>query len=172
MKAVNKVLFYSLVLSVLTAGSIFSQAKYIGAKMCGACHKGEKGKNVYEKWTSSDHAKAFETLKGEKAKQIAAKMGISDASTSDKCLSCHVTHGGNGAGIKKEEGVTCEACHGAGSEYKSKAVMENRTEAVKKGLILGKNDAELCKKCHNPKSPTYKPFDYNKKWNAVKHPIS
>ena len=129
----------------------FAQAKYTGEKLCSACHKGEKGKNVQEKWVASAHSKAFETLKSPQAKEIAAKLKIADASTSDKCLVCHVTNGGNGAGIKKEEGVTCEQCHGAGSEYKANDVMKNRDAAVKKGLILGHNDKELCTKCHNSK---------------------
>ncbi|MDP4190160.1 MAG: cytochrome c family protein [Bacteroidota bacterium] len=149
--------------------SLYSQAKYTGVKTCSACHRGEKGKNVFEKWQSSAHSKAFETLKSDKSKEIAKKMGISDPASSDKCLTCHVTNGGNGAGIKKEEGVTCESCHGAGSEYKAMNVMKDHDLAVKKGLIQGKNNPDLCKKCHNPKSPTYKPFDFAKKMAMIKH---
>ncbi|MGE5457814.1 MAG: multiheme c-type cytochrome [Methanococcaceae archaeon] len=143
-----------------------AEAKFIGVKMCGACHKGDKNKNVYEKWEKSGHAKAFKTLQTDQAKKIATKMGIADASASDKCLVCHVTNS-----AKKDEGVSCESCHGAGSDYKSKDVMSNREMAVKKGLVLGHNDSKLCEKCHNPKSPTYKKFEYAKAWASVKHPI-
>ncbi|HEX2962689.1 MAG: hypothetical protein HF312_06605 [Ignavibacteria bacterium] len=142
----------------------FAGPSFTGVKTCGACHKGAKGKNIFEKWQSTDHAKAFETLKSQKSKDIAAKMKISDPTTSDKCLNCHVTNT-----AKKDEGVSCESCHGAGSDYKAMNVMKDHNLAKQKGLILGKGDASLCKKCHNPNSPTYKPFDYNKKWNMVKH---
>ncbi|MEI7811720.1 MAG: multiheme c-type cytochrome [Ignavibacteria bacterium] len=155
----------------VTNQNLFAQAKYTGEKLCSACHKGDKGKNVHEKWLASAHAKAFATLKTPAAKEVAAKLKIADASTSEKCLACHVTNGGNGAGIKKEEGVTCEQCHGAGSDYKSMDVMKNRDAAIKKGLIIGHNNKELCIKCHNTKSPTHKPFDYAREWALIKHTI-
>ena len=155
---------------VLGCSSTNAQRKYVGAKMCGACHKGEKNKNVFEKWTASAHSKAFETLKTPKAMEVAKKKGIAKPTEDPGCLSCHATNGGNGAGVKKEEGVTCEACHGAGSEYMAKNVMQNRELALKKGMILGSKDADLCKKCHNQKSPTYKPFAYAKDWEKIKHP--
>lgn len=158
---VLSVLFLSL---TMLNNNVQAQHKLVGEKMCSACHKGAKGKNIHEKWQSTDHAKAFETLKGSKAKEVAAKMKISDPTTSDKCLGCHVTNT-----AKKDEGVSCESCHGAGSDYKAMDVMKNPELAKQKGLIMGKGDASLCKKCHNPNSPTYKPFDYNKKWPMVKH---
>lgn len=162
--------FASAACAVLMAAAVFSQtsfaqAKYVGVKPGCACHT----KNgVLAKWQSSDHSKAFETLKSDKAKEVGKKLGVADPSTSEKCLSCHVTNGGKGV-TKKEEGVTCEACHGPGSDYKDMKVMKNHDEAVKKGLIMGKGDEKLCKTCHNPKSPTYKPFDYAKKFAAIKH---
>ncbi len=149
--------------------SAVSAQSYTGMKVCGACHKGEKNHKVLEKWQSTKHATAFETLKSEESKKIAKKMGIDDPTTADACLKCHVTNGGKGKGVKMEDGVSCEACHGPGSDYKSKAVMEDRATAVKKGLILGSNDASLCKKCHNPESPTYKKFDYAADWGKIKH---
>ncbi|MGE5400299.1 MAG: cytochrome c family protein [Ignavibacteriales bacterium] len=155
-----------LLLMVAFSTNNFAQAKFTGVKTCGACHKGDKNKNVYEKWEKSDHAKAFATLKSDESKKIAQKMGISDPTTSDKCLDCHVTNT-----AKKDEGVSCEDCHGAGSEYKAMNVMKDRKLAMQKGLIMGTNDSKLCEKCHNPKSPTYKKFDYSKKWAMIKHPV-
>ncbi len=143
--------------------------KYTGVKLCGACHKGDKNKNVYEKWTASKHAGAYETLKSEESKKIAGKLGIADPLTSDACLSCHVTNGNKGEGIKAEEGVTCEACHGAGSAYKSKKIMQDRKLALENGLILGKDDESLCKKCHNKKSPTFKKFNYAAEMKKITH---
>jgi Class III cytochrome C family. len=172
MKFTSRILAACLLTAFILSGlnATFADRKFTGIKMCSACHKGEKNKNVYEKWQSSAHSKAFETLKSEKSLQIAKKKGIANPSESAECLACHATNGGTGAGIKKEEGVTCEACHGAGSEYMAKAVMQNREMAVKKGLIIAK-DAEHCKKCHNSKSPTFKSFVFAKEWDKIKHPV-
>ena len=57
------------------------------------------------------------------AKDVAVKMGIKgDPQQVKECLSCHVTAYGASADIRgkltNEEGVSCEACHGAGSKYK------------------------------------------------------
>jgi hypothetical protein len=52
--------------------------------------------------------------------------------------------------------------------YKGAAVMKNRTVAMKKGLILPTE--EVCKTCHNPESPTYKPFNYAEKLAKIAHP--
>ena len=54
--------------------------------------------------------------------EIAKKMGVSDEpQLAAACLKCHVTGGGPGAAVAKSydlmEGVGCESCHGAGSEY-------------------------------------------------------
>ena len=173
MKLSTKSFFILAVTALVFIGlnSTFAERKYTGVKMCSACHKGEKNKNVYEKWVSTLHSKSFETLKSAKSLEIAKKKGIANPSEAAECLSCHATNGGKGAGVKKEEGVTCEACHGAGSEYSPKSVMTNRDMAVQKGLIMGTKDADLCKKCHNSKSPTYKAFSFNKDWEKIKHPV-
>ena len=42
--------------------SAVSAQSYTGMKVCGACHKGEKNHKVLEKWQSTKHATAFETL--------------------------------------------------------------------------------------------------------------
>src|SRR3990172_2685295 len=52
--------------------------KYVGAKGCKSCHKKELIGNQYGEWEKGEHAKAFETLKGEKAAEIAKKKGITE----------------------------------------------------------------------------------------------
>lgn len=128
---------------------------FIGVKKCKMCHKGEKKGNVFEKWEKGPHAKAFESLKA-KGKE-----------TDPACLECHVT-GFNTTGYKVGaanaadfEGVQCESCHGAGSDYKSMSVMKDKKLSMEKGLI--EPSEEVCKKCHNEKSPTFKGFDF-KEW--------
>ena len=80
---------------------------YIGAGKCKFCHKVQ-----HASWGESSHAKAFERLKPEEQ---------SDA----ECLKCHAT-----ANSVDLPGVLCEACHGPGSDYKSKKVMESPEAAL------------------------------------------
>lgn len=97
---------------------------YVGAAKCKMCHQIQ-----FKSWSETKHAKAFEGLP-------AASQG--DA----KCLKCHTT------GTAENKGVQCEACHGAGSDYMKMAVMKNRDEAVKAGLVVATE--ATCKTCHNP----------------------
>ena len=89
--------------TVLTAQDF----KYIGAAKCKMCHnKPDKGEQ-YNVWAAGPHAKAMESLSAEEAKD-------------PKCLKCHSTVGHIDASlvasIKVEEGVSCESCHGPGSQ--------------------------------------------------------
>jgi hypothetical protein len=153
----------------LFSNVLLAQNKYVGAKNCKMCHM-SKGKQ-YPTWNESKHAKAFETLKSEKALKIGKEKGIATPSTDAKCLKCHSTAAAipanlNG-GITKEEGVSCETCHGPGSAYKAPAIMRNKAESIKNGLIIP--DEKLCVKCHNSESPTFKGFDYAKYNAKVAH---
>lgn len=150
------------------------EKKFIGVKACSACHKGEKGKMIFEQWLSTKHADAYKTLLNQKSKDIAKKKGLqNDPSQSDECLVCHATGYMEGevrqASAKNEEGVTCEACHGAGSLYKSKHGKEKKDEGEKLGLTLAANDSKVCTRCHNSKSPTFAGFDYKKDWQKIEH---
>jgi hypothetical protein len=114
------------------------QFDYIGAKKCKICHK-----DIYESWEQTIHANAWETLKPEEQKN-------------EKCVGCHST----GTTPKGDllVGVQCEACHGPGSEYKAKSIMESRELSLANGLIIP--DSSLCVSCHNEESPTFKGFNY------------
>ncbi len=169
-----------LVLSFFTLGIIAqdSQPKYIGVKNCKMCHISKKSGEAYNIWAASAHAKAYQTLATPEAKEIAKKNDIEDPQKSEKCLKCHVTgYGQPAADFEKsysmEEGVTCEACHGPGSEYNSIKVMKQITagevDGAKFGLVIP--DAALCKKCHNEESPTFKGFDFEKFATQIAHPI-
>jgi hypothetical protein len=109
-------------------------------------------------------------------------MGIEDPQKSEKCLKCHTT-----AAIVKpdqitgkmplEEGISCEGCHGAGSEYKTLDIMQDYALAKKKGLIPLKTAEErkaLCGQCHNKDIPkeVYKEIDFVKSWTGkITHPL-
>lgn len=149
-------------------------ANYVGVKTCGMCHKKDDTGNQLAKWEASPHAKAFETLGTDKAKEVGKKLGVDNPQTSGKCLKCHATAynftetlAGNEK-LKVEDGVTCESCHGPGKKYMSKATMEDKAKAIEAGLISPATQS--CKLCHNEQSPSYKPFDEKAFVEKIAHP--
>ena len=154
-----------------------AQHKYVGVTMCSVCHKTEKQGKQSDIWKASKHASAFKTLESPKAEEVAKAKGLKvKASEAPECLECHVTAYGEDKAItgslKPQDGIQCEACHGPGSEYKSIPVMKDHAKAEAAGLIVAKDDAKLCTKCHNSKSPTFKEFKYKEAWDKIKHPIA
>ncbi len=156
-----------------------TEFKYVGVKKCYMCHKGERKGEIYEKWLSRKHSKAYETLASEQSMQVAKEAGIKgEPQEAPECLVCHVT-GYNAPDSQKEEtltleeGVSCEACHGPGSEYKSLKVMKGITKGELDGAEYGLADPDEanCKTCHNEKSPTYKEFVYEEAVKQIAHPL-
>jgi hypothetical protein len=162
--------------SLLAAGAGAQEKvhKYIGADKCKMCHMAEAKGNQYGAWLKSTHAKAFETLAGEKALAIAKQKGLAKApQETDACLKCHVTGFGKPAEafeatFKKEQGVSCESCHGPGSDYKAMEIMKDHAKSVAAGLVVP--DEKTCTGCHNAESPTFKAFDYKAALAKVAHP--
>ena len=108
------------------------------------------------------------------AEKAAKKAGKADKPPAENpaCLKCHVTGWDAPDDLKgpkwdKTEGVTCEACHGAGGDYSPMKVMKDKELALQKGLVIPKK--EHCRKCHNKESPTYKPFDFDTFWKKIAH---
>jgi hypothetical protein len=143
------------------------------------CHKGEKKGNIFEIWTKSKHATAYATLATDSAKAVAKKAGIEgDPQQAAACLVCHVTAHGVPAEQKEatftlEEGVSCEACHGPGSEYKGMKIMKDIYTGTAKGTDFGliEPNNEICVTCHNTKSPTYKEFKFEVEVKNIAHPV-
>ncbi|MBI2834029.1 MAG: cytochrome c family protein [Acidobacteria bacterium] len=158
------------------AQSAAAQQKYVGVAKCKVCHMNAKlGGANYNAWKASPHARAYETLATEKAKAKAKELKIADPQTSERCVKCHVTAYGVpvalvGPGVKNEDGVGCERCHGPGSDYAPNEVMRDRKVAVAKGLIVP--NEKLCRECHNQESPFYKAFDYKSFFAKIAHPKS
>jgi hypothetical protein len=70
----------------------------------------------------------------------------------EKCKLCHkVQHASwvASAHAKRTPPLDCESCHGAGSEYKSLAVMKDPAKAKAAGLV--DPDAAFCARCHKEK---------------------
>lgn len=156
-KFLSAVLVCGLVLSVSPAQS--QTKEYIGAAKCKMCHNKVPQGEQYNKWAATPHAKAMLSLKGDEAKD-------------PKCLKCHSTAAGlklsDTQTITVAEGVSCETCHGAGSAYKSAAIMKDQAKSIAAGMIIP--DEKLCKKCHNAESPHFKGFDYKTYLAKVQHP--
>ncbi len=152
------------------------EAQYIGVAQCVICHRTDAQGRQEAIWRESLHARAFEILKTDQSKEIAQEMGIDRAPhEAPECLQCHATGYDLpaerlGARFNVEDGVQCETCHGAGSEYR--AIHGRDPEAGKaRGLIVGRGDADACIACHNEDSPTYKGFDFERDMEKIAHPV-
>jgi hypothetical protein len=160
-------------IGVSTAGDY----KYVGTKTCKMCHnKAETGKQ-WEIWSTSAHAKAYASLASPEAKAKAKELGIADPQKDAKCLNCHVASMAAIADttqkLTAEEGVGCESCHGPGSAYKTKKVMDaitaGTTPAASVGLL--KPDEKTCLGCHKAEgNPFHKEFKYEEYWKKIAHP--
>ena len=155
--------------------------QYVGVQVCGMCHKMPKNGDQFGKWQSSKHSQAMKTLETAEADKIAAAHGVKGkAADAKECLECHRTAFGVQASMlgpkfNKEDEVQCEACHGAGNDYKMMATMKDHQKAIAAGLadlsVANGSAEKLCETCHNKKSPTFKSFDFKKMWAEIAHPV-
>ena len=166
------VIFAIFILFILySSGANYSQEnkfKYVGVKVCAVCHDSEEIGSQSKIWEKSLHAKAFVTLASDRALEQAREAGVDvHPQKSEKCLKCHIP----GAGLdeshfaetyKKEEGITCEVCHGPGSAYKDICKLKDREKFLANG---GKIPSEKdCLKCHDELS-----FNFKQKFREIAH---
>ena len=108
---------------------------YVGAEKCASvCHNNDTMGYQYNLWNGSPHRNAFTVLASEKAKKYAREAHLQEnPQVSQVCLKCHIT----GAGLdstyfastyKKEDGVTCEACHK--HSYNSKTYLPDESDCL------------------------------------------
>ena len=101
--------------------------KYVGATKCKMCHNKATTGTQYKVWSEGPHANAMKSLSEEEAKD-------------PKCIKCHSTAGSVDAelveSITIEEGVSCESCHGPGSEYRKIMVKKDKALNEANGLII------------------------------------
>ncbi|MCX7168550.1 MAG: cytochrome c family protein [Rhodocyclales bacterium] len=137
---------------------------YVGVKVCTKCH------DLYgDAWAGTSHSKAFESLKANTKVEEKKKAKLDPAKdyTQDKdCVGCHSTGFGKPGGyaLGKDPGgpeklgsVGCEACHGAGSDYRDehgtaeKKLLRSQQSTPRK-LIAGKGQnfdyEKACAACH------------------------
>lgn len=123
---------------------------FAGASQCRTCHMG-----VYNHWRSTQHARAYRTLAGEKRQ------------SDEQCFGCHITgyhlEGGprqvNEASYLRN--VQCEACHGPSAKH----VADPTVATPLKGKIEG-----TCDDCHNETAHggQAKPFELATAMETVK----
>ncbi|HCO26669.1 MAG: hypothetical protein CME31_15785, partial [Gimesia sp.] len=99
-------------------------ATFVGAETCGECHT-----KAYEKWLTTAHAHAYESLIKGRKDQIERGEKIVSRIYDPECLSCHVTGWQPQEVIRYESGFVnkqesphllgqqCENCHGPGSGH-------------------------------------------------------
>jgi hypothetical protein len=124
------------VAATLAAGTAQAQtavpapASHLGVASCasGVCHGVAKpldGTNVlrneYVTWSHFDpHTGAYRTLRSEESARMAARLGIQAAEREPLCLDCHAENApavARGPRFQFDDGIGCEACHGASSGW-------------------------------------------------------
>lgn len=146
--------------STLSASSRHAQQpEYSGSRDgCRKCHLRE-----YRSWERTPHAKAMDVLSANEQQD-------------PNCVGCHTTGFGKPGGFvslaetPKFASVGCESCHGPGSIYRDKDVMENHDASVAAGLLIP--DEATCVSCHNSDSPTFLgDFDFEARKEQGVHSI-
>lgn len=122
----------SLWLVVIVAGVVLLAAnaqaqdhEFAGAGKCKMCHKVQ-----HASWLETSHAKATDAAKA-----------ATDREFSADCLKCHATNADEAM-----SGVQCEACHGAGNDYKKMSIMKDVEAAKANGLVIPTQ--ATCDGCH------------------------
>jgi hypothetical protein len=138
----------ALVALLSTAPAAFgAPAKVLGPNKCISCHDHDK----QAAWAGKDtHAKALEQLEDKNAAKYARAIGLADPyDLKGSCVGCHATVWNGDANA----GVSCETCHGAGSEYLEPHQQKGSHEkSLTQGLIDTRGSlevwAKMCMACH------------------------
>lgn len=103
-----------------------SNAMFVGSTGCksSSCHGGAGEKrSQYITWSRQDfHTKAYAVLLNARSERIAESLGIGAAESSARCTVCHsplrfVAPSRLARTVQPNEGVSCEACHGAAGNW-------------------------------------------------------
>ena len=151
-------------------------ATFVGAETCGECHT-----KAYEKWLTTAHAHAYESLIEGREDQIARGEKIISRIYDPECLSCHVTGWHpqevlryKSGFVNKQQsphllGQQCENCHGPGSGHIELVEMDKLEDAKKvMRVTLAEAKKNTCYKCHDlDNSPN---FEFDSYWEKIKHP--
>jgi len=120
-------------------------ADYLGPESCQGCHP-----DAYAAWSVSKHARSTESL-------------TRDQQRDPRCTACHSPN----LAEQRVPAVSCETCHGGGQYYAPAYVMKDPELARLVGLL--DPGERSCKSCHDPGSPSLRPFDFAAKLKAMDH---
>ena len=116
----------------VSAGPAAAEAPpdHLGVASCasGVCHGSAKPldatpvlQNEYVTWSHFDpHSGAYRTLRSDRSAAMARRLGIAAAERELLCLACHTEDAKpelRGPRFQVDDGVGCEACHGASSAW-------------------------------------------------------
>ena len=140
--------------------------KFLGVGSCSSsnCHGAQSPRksvnipqNEYITWIKHDkHAQAWEVLTKADAQVIGKHLGIAKPEEDKQCLVCHSTWSAETASDWqkfRQDGVGCEACHGAAEEWlrahtASDATHNHNLEMGLSELTPPEKRAKLCLTCH------------------------
>jgi len=102
------------------------------------------------------HSRAFRALAEPRARAIAARLGVGEATGAPMCLGCHATPtagAATGPRFLRSDGVGCEACHGAASDWLAShySVGASHAANVARGMVAlddPRARASRCLDCH------------------------
>ncbi len=168
----KKLIIFGLFGGIILTIFLFCQNfTYVGAAKCAICHRTEKQGQQYPLWEKSKHSTSFNALSSPQAAIYAQGAGVTNPMESPQCLKCHAPLFDKAADLKNE-GVTCEVCHGPGSEYRKLNIMKDRELAVKNGLIVYPNEEAVKKQCLLCHAQAHgQTFDFASSWEKIKHSI-
>ena len=140
---------------------------YVGVATCGGstCHGRSQGDGPHVRqdeimlWQdpatpAGAHSRAYAVLREPRARAIAERLGLGEATGAPACLGCHATPvGPRGVRFQTTDGVGCESCHGPASGWLTSHYAVGGTHAanVRNGLVPLDNAqarAERCLNCH------------------------
>jgi hypothetical protein len=142
--------------------------RYLGSRACMNCHERQ-----YVSWLQSRHAHAYWRLGADWALYLGRMrpqyQDLTDPMTDQRCTLCHVTGAQNdnslfAATFRPEEGVSCESCHGPGSNYIDPEIMADRGKFLAAGGRVP--DDATCRSCHRNSDR----FDWAEWWTKIAHP--
>ncbi len=127
---------------------------YAGSQSCAQCHE-----NIHTAWQGTRHAQAFSAP--------IFQRDWTELGSQVSCLECHTTGYDVETGRYAEQGVTCEACHGAFQPNHPDAPMPitpnadlcgtcHKTTTDEWRASVHGQEGIQCQACHNPHSQTPK----------------
>ncbi|OGD37717.1 MAG: hypothetical protein A2V45_14855 [Candidatus Aminicenantes bacterium RBG_19FT_COMBO_58_17] len=155
---------------VAAAAVISSQTFiYVGAAKCAICHKTETQGKQYPIWQGTKHSQSLAALSLPQAAEFAKQANVPNPTECPDCLKCHAPLSDKAAELKAD-GVTCEVCHGPGSEYKKLNIMKDVALAKQNGLIVYDDQDAIKKQCLTCHADAHgKSFDFAAAYEKIKH---